>query len=75
MFGGVPGGRLDIRSLWVLYKMHETLLFCLVSGLNLSVEVLVLCSVYLCRSICLHDCVVVNGTSKSIINIPSRHSC
>ena len=28
---GVPGGRHDIRSLWGLYKMHETLWFCLVS--------------------------------------------
>ena len=32
----VPGGRHDIRSLWGLYKMHETLWFCLVSGLNIS---------------------------------------
>ena len=22
-----------------------------------------------------HDCLVVNGTSKLIINIPSRHDC
>ena len=22
-----------------------------------------------------HDCLVVNGTSKFIINIPSRHGC
>ena len=33
---GVPGGRHDIRSLWGLYKMHETLWLCLVSGLNVS---------------------------------------
>ena len=31
--------------------------------------------VYLCRSIYLHDCLVMNGTSTSIINIPSRHGC
>ena len=31
--------------------------------------------VYLCRSICLPDCLVVNGTSKSIIYILSRHGC
>ena len=31
---GVPGGRYDTRSLWDLYKMHETLWFCLVSGLS-----------------------------------------
>ena len=30
---------------------------------------------YYCRSICLHDCLVVNGTSKFIIYIPSRHGC
>ena len=28
--------------------------------------------VYLCRSISLHDCLMVNGTSKSMINIPSH---
>ena len=27
----VSGDRLDVRSLWSLYKMHETLWFCLVS--------------------------------------------
>ena len=42
---GVPGGRLDIGSLWGVYKMRETLWFCLVSGLNISVRVLVLCGV------------------------------
>ena len=31
-------------------------------------------AVYLFRSICLYDC-LVNGTSKSIIYIPSRHGC
>ena len=78
---GVPGGRLDKGSLWDLYKIHETLWFCLVSGLNSSVGVLGLCLVcqsavqYLCRSISLHDCLVVNATSKFIINIPSRHGC
>ena len=25
--------------------------------------------------VCLHDCLVVNGTSTSIISIPSRHGC
>ena len=77
---GVPGGRLDIRSLWGLYKMHKTLWLCLLSGLNISVGVLGLCVCSsagrpLCRSICLHDCLVVNGTSKSIINILSWHGC
>ena len=66
---GVPGGRLDIGSLWGLYKMQETLWFCLVSGLNICVGVLVLCCMYLCRPISLHDCLVVNGTSTFIINI------
>ena len=28
---GVLGGRFDIWSFWGLYKMHETLWFCLVS--------------------------------------------
>ena len=47
---GVPGGRLDIRSLWGLYKMRETLWFCLVNDLNISVGVLVLClCVFVCR--------------------------
>ena len=33
--------------------------------------------VYVCRAICLHvnDCLVVNGTSTSIIYKPSRHGC
>ena len=31
--------------------------------------------VYLCRWISLHDCLVVNGTSTFIINMPSRHGC
>ena len=70
---GVPGGRLDMGSLWSLYKMRETLWFCLVSDLKTSVRVLGLCCVYLCRSISLYDCLVVNGTSKFIINIHSRH--
>ena len=51
---GVPGGWLDIRSLWGLYKMHDTLWFCLVSGLNISVGVLGLCGVSLCRTIRLY---------------------
>ena len=55
--------------------MRETLWFCLVSGLNISVGVLVLCCVYLCRSISLHNLLMVNGTSKFIINIPSRYGC
>ena len=29
---GYLGGRFDIRSLWGLYKMYDTLWFCLVSG-------------------------------------------
>ena len=32
---------------------------------------------YHCREetpVC-HDCLVVNGTSKLIINVPSRHRC
>ena len=29
---GYLGGRFDIRSLWGLYKMYETLWFCLMSG-------------------------------------------
>ena len=51
---GVPCGRLDIGSLWGLQKMRETLWFCLVSGLNISIGVLVLCGVYLCRTIRLY---------------------
>ena len=31
--------------------------------------------VYLCKSISLLDWLVVNGTSTTIINIPSRHGC
>ena len=48
LFGGIPGVRFDIGSLWGLYKMHETLWFCLVS---------VLCSSagrYFCRTIRLY---------------------
>ena len=33
LFGGT-GGRYDTLSLWGLYKMHETLWFCLMSGLR-----------------------------------------
>ena len=39
--------------------------------------------VFVCRTtplqddtpVCLHDCLVVNGTSKFVIDIPSRHCC
>ena len=31
--------------------------------------------VHVCRTICLHDCLVVNRTSTSIIYTPSRHGC
>ena len=34
-FLGVPGDRYDTWSLWGLHKMHETVWFCLVSGLSL----------------------------------------
>ena len=63
---------LILRSLWGLYKMHETLWFlfgvvvvCSSSGRAHCRELTPVC----------HDCLVVNGTSKLIINISPRHGC
>ena len=68
---GAPGGRHDIRSLWGLYKMHETLWFCLVSDRS-SLSWGSVVSLQDDTLVCLHDCLVVNETSKFIIYIPSR---
>ena len=70
---GVPGGRHDTRSSGGLYEMHETLGFCLMSGGDKSP--LSWDSLAHCRTVFLHDCLVVNGTSTFITSIPSRHGC
>ena len=54
-----------------MYKMHETLWFCSVSGLNTSVGVLglsVVCVPLQDDTPICHDCLVVNGTNRFIIS-------
>ena len=64
---GVPGGRHDTRSLWGLYEMYETLWLCLISVSDGAFSVLGLsCSLQDDTPVCLHDCLVVNGTSTPI---------
>ena len=76
---GYLGVRFDIGSLWGLHKMHKTLWFNLMSVISrLGGSVVV----FVCWTSPLqdetpgcHDCLVVNGTSKFIANMSSRHGC
>ena len=77
IFGDTLVVRFDIRSLWGLYKMYETLWFRLVSGQeSWGSVVFVIWTIPLQDDtpVC-HDCLVVNGTRTFITNIPSRHGC